>query len=215
MKKAVILDLDGTLVNSLPDISSAMNRSLEKHGLPPFPEESYKYMVGKGVFHLTRCAINGQDSLFDAVLRDYMADYSAHCLIDTYAYTGMKEALEALAEKDLKLCVFSNKDQQDAEQVVRFCYPDIRFACVRGRTDNVPVKPDPAGALLIASALDIRPDECWYVGDTATDMQCGNDAGMETVGVLWGFRERKELEENSARHIATCPEELAKLLTEQ
>ena len=211
MKKAIILDLDGTLVNSLPDISAAMNRSLEKHGLPPFPEDSYRYMVGKGVFHLTRCAVNGQDDRFDEVLKDYMADYSENCLVNSYAYSGMREALLTLPEKGFSLCVFSNKDQADAEQVVHFCYPDIQFACIRGRNDGVPVKPDPAGALLIVSGLGIRANECWYVGDTSTDMQCGNAAGMETIGVLWGFRTESELLESGACHIAKCPADLVRI----
>ena len=207
-KKAVILDLDGTLVNSLPDISAAMNRSLTAAGLPVHPQEAYCYMVGNGVFNLAFKAVGERTDLLDRVRDAYMKDYALNCRENSYAYPGMTETMLVLARSGLKLCVFSNKDQADTESVIRYYYPDIPFSCVRGRRDGIPLKPDPAGALLIAAELGVSPADCWYVGDTATDMRCGNSAGMETIGVLWGFRTLKELTDNNASHIAGSVDEL-------
>ena len=94
-------------------------------------------------------------------------------------------------------------------------FSNISFAAVRGKTDDMPIKPDPAGALKIARDLSLSPEDCWYVGDTNTDMQCGSNAAMETVGVLWGFRKEDELLSAGARHIAATPEDLLRILLQK
>ena len=212
MKKAVIFDLDGTLINSLPDISAAMNRSLEKFGLPTFDEDAYKYKVGNGVFKLAERAVGEHSECLQGVLEAYQADYAQNCRVDSYPYKGIKEMLLGLLEKGLKICVLTNKDQQDAESVMAHYFPDISFSIIRGRMDGIPLKPDPAGALLIADQLGVSPADCLYVGDTSMDMLCGNDAGMETVGVLWGFRPREELSASGARDLIVEPKELLMLV---
>lgn len=188
MKKAAIFDLDGTLVYSLPDIADAMNRSLEKAGLPTHPLERYNYMVGDGVINLARRAVGNRQDQLEYVLSCYRADYKLHCHEKTCLYNGVPEMLTRLNSAGLQLCIFSNKDQGDVESVVSCYMPDIPFACVLGRSDVRPVKPDPAGALYIVEKLGIAPAECWYIGDTDTDMFCGKRAGMDTVGAVWGFR---------------------------
>lgn len=213
MKKAVIFDLDGTLVNSLPDIAACMNRALEKAGLPTFSVEEYKYKVGNGVLKIAERSVGERMDKFDQVLADYMADYAVNCREHSYAYEGIADAIRAMAARGLRVCVLSNKDQADTENVVRHYFPDIAFSAVRGRVEGVPLKPAPDGALRIAEQLQVKPEECWYVGDTSMDMQCGNAAGMETIGVLWGFRPREELVANNARYLAATPEELAALAT--
>ena len=195
MKKGVIFDLDGTLINSLPDISAAMNRSLAKVGLPGYEENSYKYKVGNGVIKLA-----------------YMADYAQNSRVNTYAYKGVPEMLQGLIDKGLKVAVLSNKDQADVDKVLAYYFPGIAFSVIRGRVEGVPLKPDPAAALLIAQDMGVLPGECWYVGDTSMDMNCGNAAGMETVGVLWGFRPREELVASGARELIAEPEELLRLV---
>lgn len=213
MKKAVIFDLDGTLINSLPDIAGAMNRSLRRFGLPEHPEDSYRFMVGNGVFKLTERAVGADGSQLQNVLHAYQADYAQHCRVNSYVYPGIPELLRELTALGLMLCVFSNKDQPDTESVLSYYFPGVSFAAVRGRTDGVPLKPDPAGALLIAASLSLAPADCWYVGDTATDMRCGNAAGMETVGALWGFRPREELAAQ-AKHLIAAPLEMLRLVKE-
>lgn len=213
MKKAVIFDLDGTLVNSLPDISAAMNRALEKSGLPTFEENAYKYKVGNGVFKLAERAVGDHLDCLEQVLATYMADYAQNCRVHSYVYKGIEEMLLGLKELGLKICVFSNKDQADTESVIAYYFPEIDFDVIRGRVDAVPLKPAPDGALIIAAQLGLNTNECWYVGDTSMDMNCGNSAGMETVGVLWGFRPREELAASGAQHIIVEPRELLNLVS--
>ena len=212
MKKGVIFDLDGTLINSLPDISAAMNRSLAKYGLPGFEEADYKYKVGNGVIKIAERSVGERTDLLQPVLEAYMADYAQNSRVNSYAYKGVPEMLQGLIDKGLKVCVLSNKDQADVEKVLAYYFPTIAFAVARGRVEGVPLKPDPAGALMIAQDLGIAPSECWYVGDTSMDMNCGNAAGMETVGVLWGFRPREELVASGARELIAEPEELLRLV---
>ncbi len=213
MKKAVIFDLDGTLVNSLPDISASMNRALKKAGLPTFTVDEYKYKVGNGVIKIAERSVGERMDKFDQVLADYMADYAVHCRVNSYAYEGIADAMKAMIVKGLRVCVLSNKDQADTESVLEHYFPDVDFSVIRGRVEDVPLKPAPDGALLIAEQLAVKPEDCWYVGDTSMDMRCGNAAGMETIGVLWGFRPREELVANQARHLAATPAELLSIIS--
>ncbi len=212
MKKGVVFDLDGTLINSLPDISAAMNRALSRFGLPEHEENTYKYRVGDGVIRLAERSVGDRGDMLEDVLRAYQADYSVNCRVNSFAYQGIADMMQGLIDRGMHVCVLSNKDQKDTDSVIRYYFPDIRFSVIRGRVEGVPLKPDPAGALLIAEELGLSPDECWYVGDTSMDMACGNAAGMETVGVLWGFRPREELEAGGARHLIADPQELLELV---
>lgn len=212
MKKGIIFDLDGTLINSLPDISAAMNRALAKAGLPAHPEEAYKYLVGDGVIKLSERAVGARLELAPQVLADYMPDYARNCRVNTHPYAGVPEALAGLAARGLKICVLTNKDQSDAEHILAYYFPAVHFSAVRGRVPGVALKPHPQGALLIAKALEIAPEDFWYVGDTRMDMLCGNAAGMETIGVLWGFRPRAELTESGAKHLAKNAAELLQIV---
>ena len=213
MKRCVIFDLDGTLTHSLPDIAAAMNRSLQKYGLPVFEESAYKYKVGNGVLKLTERCVGGRTDLYQQVLEAYKADYSANNQVNSRAFRGVPEMLKTLCENGVDVCVLTNKDQADAERVLGHYFPDVRFSVIRGRVEGVPLKPDPAGALLIAAQVGVEPASCWYAGDTSTDMNCGNSAGMETIGVLWGYRPREELTSNGARHLVSDPMEIVDLVT--
>ena len=126
-------------------------------------------------------------------------------------FRGVEDMLRALIQRNIPVAVLTNKDQQDAESMLHHFFPDISFSVIRGRNEGVPLKPDPAGALLIAQELNVTPGDCLYVGDTSTDMNCGSAAGMETVGVLWGYRPREELTANGARHLISDPMELVDL----
>lgn len=207
-----IFDLDGTLINSLPDIAAAMNRSLAACGLPGFPVEDYRLKVGNGVFKIAERSVGSRIDMLDQVLALYMKDYAAHCCENSYVYEGVSEALARMAEKGLRLAVFSNKDQRDVESVIQSYLPRIPFAAVRGRQEGVPLKPAPDGAVRIAREWGIPPERILYVGDSLMDMDCGAAAGMVTAGVTWGFRDREELIEHHARYLIDRPEQLAELV---
>ena len=212
MKKGVIFDLDGTLLHSLPDIAAAMNRALTQFGLPTFEENAYKYKVGNGVLKLTERAIGERTDLYDQVKAAYMADYAQNNRVNTRPFRDIPELLKELLRRGVPVCVLTNKDQSDAENMLAYYFPDVAFSVIRGRVEGVPLKPNPAGALLIAESLGVSPADCLYVGDTGTDMSCGSAAGMETVGVLWGYRPREELTANGARHLISEPMELLRLV---
>lgn len=205
--QAVLFDLDGTLTNSLADISGAMNRALRLHGLPEHPVDAYRYLVGDGAKKLAERAVRDRQELAVAVQRTYQAYYETHALVQTKPYAGIPELLAALAARGLKLCVLSNKPDADTRNVVRHFFPEVNFALVRGQVAGVPVKPDPAGAFAVAQALGIEPDAFLYLGDTSVDMKCARNAGMHPVGVLWGFREEQELRESGAEFIIRTPME--------
>ena len=211
MKKGVIFDLDGTLLHSLPDIAAAMNRALTQFGLPTFEENAYKYKVGNGVLKLTERAVGERRDMYEQVKQAYMADYAEHNRVNTRPFRGVPELLRELNARGVPVCVLTNKDQRDAETILAHYFPEISFAMVRGRVEGVPLKPDPTGALLLSSGIGAAPADCLYVGDTSTDMNCGVRAGMETVGVLWGYRPREELVASGARHLISEPAELLHL----
>ena len=210
--KAVLFDLDGTLTNTLEDIANAMNRALRLNDLPEFSVNEYRYLVGDGVKKLAERACRGRRDKEAAVLRDYQAYYGTHTRDRTAPYDGVPEMLADLLRRGMKLAVFSNKPHADTCAVVDYFFPGVDFAAVRGQIEGTPVKPDPAGALAIAEAMGLAPEQFAYLGDTATDMACAVNAGMMPVGALWGFRTAEELLESGARVLIEHPSQLAGLL---
>ena len=208
MWKAVLFDLDGTLTNTLKDISTAMNHALRLHGLPEFAEQDYCYLVGDGAKKLAERAVRDRQELAQAVRETYQAYYETHAMVATRPYDGIPELLAALSARGLKLCVLSNKPDADTKNVVAHYFPDVDFALVRGQVEGVPVKPDPSGALAVAAQMGVHPDEFLYLGDTSVDMTCARNAGMHPVGVLWGFRKADELTASGAEWLIAQPMDL-------
>lgn len=208
MYKAILFDLDGTLTNTLEDIAAAMNRALRLHGLPEWPVEAYRYLVGDGAKVLSERCVRERQELAPAVRQTYQAYYATHNLVVTQPYDGVPEMLCALAEKGIALAVFSNKPDADTKKVVRHFFPEVPFRVVRGQVEGVPVKPDPAGALAVAREMGVAPADFLYLGDTAVDMRCALAAGMHPVGALWGFRTAQELQENGAEALMQHPGEM-------
>lgn len=209
--KAVLFDLDGTLTNTLQDIADAMNRSLRLHALPEWPVDAYRTLVGDGAKVLAQRAVRDRQELAQSVQAEYQAYYERHNLVASKPYDGVPEMLHALQAAGLKLAVFSNKPDADTRHVVAHFFSDIRWTAVRGQVEGVPVKPDPAGALLVADALGVPPADILYLGDTSTDMRCAVSAGMLPVGALWGFRDEEELRQNGAKHIVAHPSQVCDL----
>ena len=215
--RAVLFDLDGTLLDTIADLAEAMNRALSTNGLPTRPNvEEHKLMVGDGVANYVLRAMpperRDDAELVAAVTAEYRRAYALLWRNRTRPYDGVPELLEALRRRGLRLAVLSNKPDDATQATVEAFFGRGRFEVVQGARDGVPLKPDPAPALAVALALDVPPREFLYVGDTATDMRTANSAGMFPVGALWGFRSARELEEAGARALIAHPSELLGLL---
>lgn len=215
MIKAVIFDLDGTLSYTLDSISYSGNLALEELGFTALPKDDYKYFCGDGSDELVRRILKASGDTdctrYEELRKAYGKFFRQYADYNVRPYDGMPEALADLKSKGLKLAVLSNKPHPQTIEVVNKLYGDI-FDYIQGNTPEINRKPSPDGAFIIAKALAIDTSEILYVGDTATDMQTGNAAGMKTVGVLWGYRTLEELTENKADIIISHPSELKKCL---
>lgn len=212
MKKAVIFDLDGTLSDSLTSIAYSSNLALQAFGFAPFETERFKYFVGDGAAELIRrCLRNdGDEKLehFEEVYKKYCEVFEQYCMYEVKPYAGIRELLLSLKEKGVRTAVLSNKPHERTLTVIHELFGDDCFDFVQGQVENVPKKPAPDGAWNICKKLSVSPEECIYCGDTNTDMKTGKSAGMFTIGVLWGFREKEELVENHADAIVETPQEI-------
>ena len=210
-----VFDLDGTLLNTLPDIAGAMNRVLSRNGLPQHPEDSYRRFTGNGARLLTLRALAGCEELFDIVYPQYLKEYSANSRVLTRPYDGVTDMLLALSALQVKLIVYSNKDDPEAKDVIRHYFPDIPFTAVLGSLPGKPLKPDPAALNGLLSALGLHPDEGIYHGDTVMDIQCAKAAGLYAVAVEWGFQTREELMKEQPDRLLVHPDEVPAILKER
>jgi phosphoglycolate phosphatase len=214
--RAVLFDLDGTLVDSLADLANATNHALATLGCPTHPRAAYRYFVGDGARTLCQRALPAdKQDLLDEALRLMRAHYDAHRYDETQPYPGVPELVAALAQRGYRLAVLSNKPDRFTKELVAHYFPAAPFDAVRGQLPHIPLKPDPAAALQIAQELGIPPAEWLYLGDTNTDMRTAREAGMHAVGVLWGFRDRQELEDSGAQCLIARPADLLAWLDNQ
>ncbi len=212
MTRAFLFDMDGTLVDSLADIGGAMNFVLRESGFPEHPIDRYRMLVGEGVGQLVGKAIPpGNDARIDEIGKRYRARYRENLIALSRPYDGIVALLDALRARGDRLGVVTNKPQALAELVADRLFGAGAFDVVVGERDGVPRKPDPAPARLAASALGLSASACVFVGDTFVDIHTARAAEMKSVGVLWGFRDRAELEEAGADHIALHPNEILAL----
>ena len=211
--RAALFDLDGTLLDSLHDLGAAMNHALATHGLPVHPLSNHRRFVGEGVrVYVARAVPADRQELHEAVLTTYKAFYAEHMLDQTRPFPGVPAVLARLRSQGMKLAVLSNKADATTRQLVAALLPDVRFDAVYGERDGVPRKPDPTAALGIAAELDVKPEHCAFIGDTAVDMDTARAAGMYGVGVTWGFRDVEELQAHGARVLARTADELLQAL---
>ena len=210
---AILFDLDGTLVDSLADIAAATNRVLASLGLPEHPVDAYRAFVGQGARRLVERALPAdRRELLDEADAAFRADYMQNLLVATKPYPGILALLQTLRALGTPLAVCTNKPQAAAERVVAGLFPEGTFRVVSGQRPEIARKPDPAMALALARELDADPAKVWFLGDTKTDMETAQAAGMRAVGVLWGFRPRAELEEYGADRVLADPADLFGLL---
>jgi phosphoglycolate phosphatase len=208
---AVLFDLDGTLLDTLEDIADAGNAALSANHFPTHPVNAYRHFVGEGVPTLiTRILPSDQQdqATIAKVTATYVAEYQKRWNIISHPYAGIPEMLDELSRRGIRLAVLSNKPQDFTRQCVEAFLSRWRFEQVIGATAHMPRKPDPTAALAIAKSMQIAPADYLYLGDTNTDMQTALAAGMYPVGVLWGFRDRPELQAAGAKTIIAHPKEL-------
>lgn len=214
MTKLAIFDLDGTLIDTIEDLGTAVNHALGLRGLALHSMAEYRDMVGHGVRNLVKDALAGslgrqpEDALVDSALADFVDYYVAHIDVHTRPYPGIPQLLARLQEKGLKLAVASNKFQEGAEKLVKEFFPDIRFVAVLGNSPELPLKPDAAVVQLVLDKAGVSREEAVFVGDSATDMKTAVNGAVRSIGVSWGFRPRTELEQAGAMDIADNAEQL-------
>lgn len=209
--RAIIFDLDGTLLNTLDDIADGANAVLAEGGYPTHPVDTYRYFIGNGVATLFERALpedDRQPSIIRACVEGFRQVYERHWDVKTHLYDGVAELLDALVTRDVRMAVLSNKPHSFTRKSVGRYLSRWPLSPVLGQRDGIPHKPDPAGALEIADELGVAPTEFLYLGDTATDMETARAAGMFAVGALWGFRPEEELREAGAAALIAGPLEL-------
>lgn len=212
MVKLVILDLDGTAVNTLESLAYTSNRVMRSLGLKEMPTDHFQYYAGDGAENmLRRCMKDAGDPealKLKEALAIYKEEFKKGCTYQVKPYEGLPEVFTRLREQGVFLAICTNKAQPYAEKVIHEVYGSELFQIIMGEGSGYPRKPSPEGVLHIAQQLGVVPEDCLYVGDTNTDMKTGLAAGMYTVGVTWGFRPRSELESFSPHQIIDRPDEL-------
>ena len=212
MKKTLIFDLDGTLLDSIYDIALCMNEVLTSLKLDTYKIDEYKYFVGSGMDVLIDNALKNSIELKDEATKRFKELYEFNLHKNTKPYDGIYELLEELVKLDCNLAVLSNKPDLMTKEYVKTVFKDYPFLEVHGQKEQQAKKPDPIQALNIASKLKINPSEIFFVGDTKVDMQTAKSANMKAIGVLWGFRDEKELRENGADFIVKEPLEIINII---
>ncbi len=210
--KAIIFDLDGTLIDSIADITECANLVLSKYGFPTLPVGRFRELVGDGFVNLTRKIIPESELSPERIamfIDEYRELYRERWSCHTTVYDGIHELLDTLQEKGIALSVLSNKRDDFTKLCVAHFFPKVRFVDVRGERSDTPMKPAPDAALSIARACNVTPGECLFVGDSEIDIETAKRAGMTGVGVLWGFRQREIIEAAGAEYIVRQPSEIA------
>lgn len=207
-----IFDLDGTLADTLCDLADATNFALEQLGYPVHPYESYKKFVGNGVQKLCYRALpDDKKDDTEKLLEIFSEYYGKHFLDKTKLYDGMKKCLDILRENNVTLAVATNKPQNFARQIIDKLLPEFDFIKVLGGCSERPKKPDTA---IISEIVSVLPEDnhVFMIGDSNVDIQTAKNAGISSIGCVWGFRGREELENAGADFIAEIPSDIAEFI---
>lgn len=215
MYKACIFDLDGTLVDTLNSLLYSVNKTMEEMQLRPITKEQCKAFVGNGAKYLLERALevsgDPKKERITEALQTYGRIFQEGCTYQVVPYAGILDMLRTLKEAGMKLAVLSNKPDLQAKHVVESIFPKGIFDCVHGQKDEVPRKPDPTAAWMIAQSFKMSPEEILYIGDSEVDIATGNAAHMPTIAVSWGFRKKETLREEGAVCIFDEPQEIIEL----
>lgn len=211
MKKLVIFDLDGTLLNTIEDLGHAANYALEKNGFATHSLASYPFFVGNGVRRLISRVLpedRRDNATIERLLVDFTDYYDRHNTDCTKPYNGIDEVLRQLRERGVKVAVASNKYQAATTKIINHFFGDIDFVAIEGQREGVNVKPDPSVVFAILAQARVPKADTLYVGDSGVDMETARRACIDSVGVTWGFRPEKELVEYHANVIINRPDDI-------
>lgn len=212
MYRCCIFDLDGTLLNTLKSLQNSVNATLAHYNLGPVNEACIKQFVGDGYEMLVERALRycGDSELahYEEALVTYMKEFTDHSMDQVQPYDGIAELLDKLKGAGVRIAVLSNKPHEKTVFNITEVFGSDLFDSVAGERREVNRKPDPAGVHMIMEEFNLTADQCLYVGDTSTDMETGSAAGVDTVGVLWGFRGEKELASYDPRYLVREPKEI-------
>lgn len=215
MKKLVIFDLDGTLLNTIYDLAQSTNFALAENGFPTHEVAEYNYFVGNGINKLFERALpEGErtEANIARIREKFLIHYDQHNADKSRPYEGIPELLETLDKRGILLAVASNKYQAATEKLVAHFFPQIHFVAIFGQREGIPTKPNPQIVEDILGITNIGINETLYVGDSGVDMQTALNSKVEACGVTWGFRPIEELEQFHPAHIVHTPEEILKLI---
>ncbi len=212
--KGIIFDLDGTLVNSLEDISDAMNKVLQSLNFPTHSYETYQYFIGSGLRNLVSKALpatNNSNEQIEICFECMINEYREICTLKAKPYDGIVELLENLTSQSIKMAVFSNKADELTKKIASEIFPN-HFDTAVGLSTEALKKPNPFEALEIGKKWNLKPEEILFVGDSDIDMQTAVNANMFPVGVTWGYRTEEELKNSGAKLVVNKASELIEIL---
>ena len=215
MKKLVIFDLDGTLLDTIEDLGNAVNAILERHGMPQYTVAQYRKMVGHGIRNLLRKAfapMEMDDAYLETCVAEFREYYLAHIDEHTRPFPGIVALLDDLYARGVQLAVVSNKVQEGTERLIHEFFPDITFAAIFGNREGYPMKPAPEIVASVLAKAGCTPSEAIMVGDSNTDMQTAANGGIAGIAVSWGNRSREQL---AGHQIVDTVEELRKCLLDE
>jgi len=215
MKNLLIFDLDGTLLDTIADMAVSTNYALSLCGFPSYEASAYKFFIGNGINKLFERVLPEGEKTSENILllrQHFLEYYGTHNSELTIPYPGITELLQNLQNKGVKLAVASNKYHKATEKLVQYFFPEIEFVAVFGQREGIPTKPDPTIVYDILAIAKVDKSDILYIGDSGVDMQTAQNAGIDAVGVTWGFRPRSEMEAFSPKYIVDKPEEILTIL---
>ena len=212
--KACIFDLDGTLTNTLESMTYSVNLTLEEMGLSKITKDQCRLFVGNGARVLMekslKAAGDTDASRIEEGMEIYGRIFDRNCTYHVTPYEGIPEMLKALKDKGIQLAVLSNKPDRQTVKVVKAIFGEELFDYAQGQKEGIRRKPEPDGVWYLMEQMHVSKEECLYIGDSEVDAATGRNAGLKTIGVLWGFRDRKTLETAGADDLIDRPDELLK-----
>lgn len=213
--RAVVFDLDGTLLDTLQDIGAGANTALHRSGIPEHDRAAYRRYVGHGIRTLFEQALpagKNTDEVIDRVLKEYQGYYPEHCTVHTVFFPGVEEMVKKMHAAGYTLGVLSNKTERTTLKIIHHFFPDDPFSLVWGNNGTRPLKPALDAGYLLLDELGVKPEEVLYIGDGDTDMEFASKMGFFALGVTWGYRDRDELIAAGADMLADSTEEIEALL---